>query len=698
VVLNKETSDDTGYMFFTLYHNINIRMESENSFTDLELPRVIDTSSDNVMKDFYIPLLSRAVEYRRGVGYFTTNWVRSAARGVAELAENSGTARWILSPILEEKDWDALKKGDRAKTDDVLREALDDTVTDLRYDLEYETRNTIAWMIADGLLEIKLAVPTKKLSGDFHDKFGIFYDENGNRVAFHGSQNDSEQALRNYEAYTIDCGWISDRETEGVNKQEARFERLWENRDENVNIYTIPEGIEKGIAELRDNSNRPYELPETIADSEPEITLRGYQRDAVDVWFENNNCGLFQMATGIGKTFTALAALDEYVDTVDGPLLSVITVPQKHLARQWADEMETFGLDQPKFVYHSANSDWKSDLSRAVSNLELGITDYECLITTHQTFSGDHFREKVSQLSSDAILIGDEVHGLGSEKRREGLIETYNARIGLSATPKRYYDEEGTNHLLGYFGGVTYEYSLKDAIPQYLTRYHYHPIIVEMDEDELEEYRQMTQSVVAADSSDDVDDEVTNILRSQRAEIVKEAINKYGALRDILQRLDDIEHLLVYTNHEQIDTVGEILNEFGVMHHRFTHKEGDDLREELLTRFGEGEYEALVAMKCLDEGVDVPATRTAVLMANTGNPMQFIQRRGRVLRQAPRKDRAVIYDLLVVPTLDPDDDIAASEKYILEKELRRFEEFATTAENEYEARNKIEDVRIAYGI
>ncbi|GGL71354.1 DEAD/DEAH box helicase family protein [Halocalculus aciditolerans] len=673
-------------------------MEPESDFTDLELPRVIDTSSDDLMQDFYIPLLSRAKVYRRGVGYFTTNWVRSAARGIAELAENGGTAQWIMSPILEEDDWEALKKGNRAKTDEVLRESLDSTISDLRYDLEYETRNAIAWMIADGLLEIKLAVPSKKLSGDFHDKFGVFYDWNGNRVAFHGSQNDSEQALRNYEAYTIDCDWISDRDNEGVNMQKKRFENLWEGRDENVGVHTIPEGVKEGIAELRDNNNRPYEPPESVATTESEIVLRDYQRDAVDSWFENDNRGLFQMATGTGKTFTALAALDEYTDTVDDPLLCVIAVPQKHLARQWAQEMETFGLDQPKFVYHSANPDWKNDLSRAVSNLELGIKNYECLITTHQTFSGEHFREKVSQLSRDTILIGDEVHGLGSEGRRKGLLDSYDARIGLSATPERYYDEEGSNHLLDYFDGVIYEYPLEDAIPQYLTPYRYHPIIVEMDEDELEDYRQMTQSVVASRYSEDADEETTNILQSQRAEIVKEAINKYDVLRDILRGLDDIKHLLVYTNSEQIDTVGSILNEFGVMHHRFTHEEGDDLREELLTRFGEGEYEALVAMRCLDEGVDVPATRTAILMANTGNPMQFIQRRGRVLRQAPGKDRADIYDLLVVPTLEPDDDIAMSEQYILEKELRRFEEFAETAENEYEARNKIEDVRIAYGI
>jgi len=213
--------------------------------------------------------------------------------------------------------------------------------------------------------------------------------------------------------------------------------------------------------------------------------------------------------------------------------------------------------------------------------------------------------------------------------------------------------KRGSEFLLDYFGGVTYEYSLEDAIPEYLTPYEYHPIVVEMDEDELEEYRKMTQSVAAVASDEDADDEDVQILRSQRADIVKRAINKYSALRDILRKLDPIEHLLVYTNPNQIDTVGEILNEFGVMHHRFTHEEGDQLRANLLTRFGEGEYDALVAMKCLDEGVDVPETRTAILMANSGNPMQFIQRRGRVLRQTPNKDRAVIFDMLVVPTLNP---------------------------------------------
>jgi superfamily II DNA or RNA helicase len=673
-------------------------MESTSPFTELDLPRVIDTSSNEIIDDFYIPLLSRSKLYRRGVGYFTTAWVRSAARGIAALAENGGTAYWIVSPILEQEDWEALKKGNQAKENQVLREALKRTVKDLRYDLEYETRNAVAWMIADGLLEIKLAVPTKKLSGDFHDKFGVFYDHDRNRVAFHGSQNDSGQALENYEAYTVDCDWISERENEGVDHQEKRFERLWTGKDPNIEIHSIPEGVEEEIAELRDSGNRAYSITDGNFEDENDITLRDYQRNAVDAWFKNDCRGLFQMATGTGKTFTALAALDEYIEKTEPPLLSVIAVPQKHLARQWHDEMDIFGLEPPEYVFGSANREWKKDLSRIVSNIKLNVRDYACIITTHTTLASEYFRKKVDPIEKETILIGDEVHGLGSEYQRQGLLDSYDARIGLSATPERYYDEEGTEFLLDYFNDVVFKYTIEDAIPEYLTPYEYYPVVVEMTLDEIDEYRQMTKSVAAAHADDETEEEVEQILQSKRATIIKRAQKKYDALHEIFDQLDNPRHLLVYTNPDQLETVGSILNEHNIIHHKFTYEEDDDMREVLLNRFEKGEWDALVAMKCLDEGVDVPATRTAILMSNSGNPMQFVQRRGRVLRQAKNKSHATIYDLLVVPSKSPSEDIIESERKILKKELRRFEEFASTAKNEHAARNKLETLRIAYCI
>lgn len=663
-------------------------------FPELDIPRVIDTSNTDFIDEFYVPLLTRSVEYKRGVGYFTSNWAQSAARGLARLAENGGTAKWLTSPQLSEKDWHAIVEGSQAKRDDHLHQALQRSIKDLRNGLEQDTREAIAWMIADGILEIRLAVPQNSLSGDFHDKFGIFYDNEENQVAFHGSKNDSEQALRNYEAYTIDCDWLSERDREGVEYHEQRFDELWENRNDNVAVYTIPESIESEIEDLREYDNPPYS-PEP---DDSGITLREYQSDAIKSWFQHGCRGLFEMATGTGKTFTALAALEEYLEQREDQVITVIAVPVTHLASQWAEEMDTFGLDSPRMIFGSVNSNWKSDLSRLVSNINIGVRDQGFIITTHKTLSHSYFREKLNSANCKTVLIGDEVHHLGSEDQRKGLLSSYNARIGLSATPERHYDEEGTTHLLKYFNTVVFKYALRDAIPEHLTPYDYHPVIVEMTQKELEEYKTLTKQVAAAFASDDTDDEIVEHLAMKRSKLVKSAENKYDALRDVLREIGEVDHFLAYTNPQQINRVQEILDEHGLISHKFTYKEDNKERRRLLDLFDDGDYDALVAMRCLDEGVDVPSTRQAILMSNSGNPMQFVQRRGRLLRQYPGKDKAVIHDIIVVPSLNPPPHVQESEKNLLRKELDRFEEFADNARNENQARNRVDQLRMVYEI
>jgi superfamily II DNA or RNA helicase len=675
--------------------------EHAADFTELDLPRVVNTASMDVVEAFYEPVLARAQMYKRGVGYFTTNWARSAARGLAALAANGGTARWLTSPQLSEADWEALQHGAEARDDAVLRDALADTISDLEHELTAEPRNAVAWMIADGLLEIRLAVPTGRLGGDYHDKVGIAYDGHGNRIAFHGSPNDSEQALQNYEAFTVDCDWLSARDAEGVDHQERRFDRLWNGEDDNVRVYSIPDGAADDIVQLRDASGRPYERPETVVEEAEtaDITLRDYQREAVDSWFANECRGVLQMATGTGKTFTALAGLEEYLDAHPEPVLVVIAVPQTHLATQWDEEMELFDLKQPHHVYGSENPAWRDTLSRATTNIELGIRDRGILLTTHKTLSSDEFREKLQNLDATTVLVADEVHHLGAEKSQLGLLDAYDARLGLSATPERHYAEEESDQLLRYFDGIVFEYSLGDAIPEFLTPYDYHPIIVQLNEEELAEYREYSKRLARVANQDEVDEEALQRLMMKRADIVKSAENKYAKLAQTLRDLgEDVDHLLVYTNPDQLNDVQRILNENGIVQHKFTYNEDNRTRAQLLSGFDDGEYEALVAMRCLDEGVDVPSTRQAILMSNSGNPMQFVQRRGRVLRQAPGKDKASIYDMIVVPTLNPDRELVQSEKNILQKELRRFEEFADNALNEHAARNTIERLRTVYEV
>lgn len=358
--------------------------------------------------------------------------------------------------------------------------------------------------------------------------------------------------------------------------------------------------------------------------------------------------------------------------------------------------MGIFDLPDPHLLFGSASKNWKQKLSRVTTNIELGTQDHEIVITTHQSLYTDDFREKVERLQGPIAFIGDEVHGLGSDEQRAGLIEAYDARMGLSATPERYYDEAGSRYLVNYFDGVVFEYPLADAIPEYLTPYEYHPIIVEMTQEEVEEYKKQTRKVAAAAASDEIDEETLGQIASQRADIVKSAERKYRALRKQLKQIDEPHHLLVYTNDKQISEVQSILSEHGIIQHKFTNEEDEEERDRLLNGFERGEWDALVAMKCLDEGVDVPATKRAILMSNSGNPKQFIQRRGRVLRKAEGKDKSIIYDMFVVPTMNPADDIPAAEKKILERELDRFEEFAENAMNKHSAWNIVDRVRRVY--
>ncbi|MDL0123495.1 DEAD/DEAH box helicase family protein [Halobacterium salinarum] len=676
-------------------------MTPAGAFTEVEWPRVIETSEVDFSADFYNPLLSRAVEYKRGVGYFTTGWLESASRGIVELAENGGTAKWIASPILDNEDWEAIKEGEAARSDPQLKAALEASIDSLQAELSNNARNAIAWMIADGLLEIKFAVPHGELRGQFHDKFGIARDKEGNRISFHGSQNDSQNAFQNYEAYSIDCDWMSEREAEGVQLQEARFDALWENKKANVTIFTLPESIEADIQKLRTTDERPYTAPPQVIDEQEDddaITLRDYQQTAVNNWEGNQRRGLFEMATGTGKTYTAIGAMRDLFQEYEQrnePLLVVVTVPMTHLAKQWAESLADFGYSSPKLLYGSYQTDWKSALQSLIDDMELGFSDAEIVITTHQTGSSSFFREQLRSVECDSLVIADEVHNLGAEHRRKGLVGEFDYRLGLSATPERFYDEEGTDFLYSYFDKTVFEFTLADAIPEFLTPYEYYPRIVEMDGEELERYRKISHKLARLSNSENADiEETRERLLTKRANILKSARRKYDELEAILDEID-IDHLLVYTNYEQIDEVQKRMADRGIVQHRFTAEENDEERQRLLTAFAEGRYKALVAMKCLDEGVDVPSTRQAILMANSRNPKEFVQRRGRVLRQHSEsgKEKAIIYDMVVVPTTNPDAELAASEKGILTRELERFEEFAETSLNEDHARLALQDIR-----
>jgi len=339
------------------------------------------------------------------------------------------------------------------------------------------------------------------------------------------------------------------------------------------------------------------------------------------------------------------------------------------------------------------------------------------VLTTHRTFSKKDFIEIVKENKSGVtyFLISDEVHGVGALESQKGLLEEYDLRLGLSATPRRWFDTLGTNAIYDYFHGVVFEFSLGKAMSNvnpatnktYLTPYRYILKFVYLTKEELEDYIKKTKAIafnLSGSKNNEERDVYYELLIYQRAEIIKGAMQKYEALREILDEIkEDIQWTIIYCFHVQIDEVVGIISSRNVVSHRFTMNEGttpsteyDGIseRDYLLKKFEEGKYKVLVAMKCLDEGVDIPPARKGIFMSSSGNPREYIQRIGRIIRRYPGKSEAVLYDIIVAPSLKGlPNEMREVEWKIFDKELERCEEISREALNSGEVLKSINDLR-----
>jgi superfamily II DNA or RNA helicase len=670
----------------------------------LNLPSVVDTSKHDLTKDFFVPLLSNSILYDRGVGFFSSGWLSINIKGMVTFANNRGRARWITSPILDEADWIALATGNAARTDPVLHSTLERNITTLEETLEKDTLSALAWMVADEILSFKLALPHGKLDqGDFHDKFGIFTDTQGDHVSFNGSYNDSIQGTRNYESIKVFCSWHSADFNDLVQDDLQRFERLWNNLDANVKVFDLPEAAREKILQLR-TGERPYAKPDWIKpphireasqkytlsypDVPASIALHGYQKDAIEAWKKNQYRGLLEMATGTGKTITSLAASIELCKR-EKQIALVITVPYQHLVDQWYEQAKLFGY-RPILAYKNKNI-WLMDLNHQVMEYNSGYRNFVCVITTHTTFASPEFQKSIALLKEHTLLIADEAHHLGAQKSRWSYPEHIPNRLALSATPDRWFDDEGTKALRAFFGETVFSFPLEKAIGVSLTPYYYYPHLVSLDEEELDQYQLLSSKIARLAHSEDTRAQQTlDILLIKRAKLLNNAKNKLACLAGLVDEQEPIDQTLFYCSPEQIEDVLYLLGrEKGILIHRFTAEENTKERRQLLTDFADGKLQGLVAMKCLDEGVDVPSTKTAYILASSSNPREFIQRRGRILRKAPDKEFSVVHDLIAVPPITY--GIARSsptfetERHIVRKELQRFKEFADLAQNKYQA-------------
>jgi superfamily II DNA or RNA helicase len=662
---------------------------------DLKLKAAYNSEWDDILNDFYIPCLSVSSTYKRMSGYFSSATFALAASGVANFIMNGGSMEFIIGVSLSKEDFDAIMTGLK-NPEKVVAEIIINDLNSLEDEMRKNYIKMLAWMVAKKTLELKIAITEK---GMFHQKVGILQDAEGNSISFSGSDNETAAGwMLNVEEFKVFRSWNED-EIKYLHADVSSFGKFWNKETKRTKIIDLPDAVKEKLIEIAPQSKKEFESIVAFVNSRAKQNkkakeLRPYQETAINKWEKSGYRGIFEMATGTGKTYTAINCIKRLLSKKKERLSIVITCPYTHLVEQWIKELQGEGLEGVP-VYGSSAA-WQSDIERKMADLRLAYRDYVILVTTYDTFATPVFRDMLKNTS--VFLIADEMHSSGSEERVDYLSDEYEFRLGLSATPSRWLDQIGTNRILSYFGGVIFTFDLKEAIDKhFLVPYEYYPHLVELTGGELGEYVRITKRIaMAAAKSPSADrDKQIKLLLIKRRNIIKNAIMKFGEFDRLIATMKDINHVLVYCSDKQIDEIMDTLRKKAMPFHRFTHEENGKERSKILEKFTTGEYKMIVAIKCLDEGVDVPSTETAIILASSGNPKEFIQRRGRILRLSPEtgKKKATIHDIIVVP---PKEVIEFGnpklEKDILRRELERYEEFAHAAMNPLHSTNIIIDL------
>lgn len=702
------------------------------TFTDLNLLKHYKTYKHNIVKEFYTPVLRESVLYQRSVGFFSSTALIELTKGIAGIVKNGGKIQFIVSPYLSEEDVVAIQKGYEKKK--IIEQALLREYKEPENYFQEERLNLLSHLIENGNLEIKVAfTPPNKSTGMYHEKVGIVTDAEGNKIVFTGSLNETINAFyNNYESIVVFTSWEESRQY--AEEMQNDFDTLWNNEDTDLEIIEFPEVVKEKI-KLNQKPKINYDIDEEEMVEEspvqkgvprmpPGFDLRDYQKDAIEKWEENNYCGIFDMATGTGKTYTGLGAVTKLYEAKKR-LAIIIVCPYQHLVEQWVEDIELFNL-LPTIGYSSSKQkNWKKRLEDDILDFSIGVIDCFCFVTTNATYSSKFVCEQMKYLGKDTLLLVDEAHNFGSPNLRNKLYPNIEYRLALSATLDRHGDEEGTDCLKTYFGEKCIQYDLKRAIKEgKLTPYYYYPVVVYLDEDEMEQYRDISYRVSKECHKDKhgnlkITDKGKRLLL-QRARIVAGAKSKLVELKKLMQNYKNDTHILVYcgatrvqtfeydeSEHDeegerQIVAVSKILgNELGMKVTHFTSNESAEEREVIKRRFASADpYQAIVAIKCLDEGVNIPSIRTAFILASTTNPKEYIQRRGRVLRLASNKPYAVIYDFVtLVRPLEEVNRYSTDyncERALAKRELARIKEFGEIALNSRDSDELINDLECAY--
>ena len=713
---------------------------------------------------FFNDGLKNSTEFDLKLGYFSSAAISVLAEGFATFISKGGYMRLIINHIVSKKDKEAINDGVMGNVIDCADLSNFQYLKSTFDEYQEQFFRCLAYMISQKRIDIRIIKPRGQ-KGIAHTKTGQFRD--GDSItAFTGSANFTISGLfNNIENISIDRSDSVDVMVQKrIAKQRKDFDAIMSGDKKGIE-YLSPKDLVEAISinygdsdieELLDVEEKlkehksgkktedlqtPWMAAEESSEIEPHFPYptgpREYQKKAFDSW-KKSQCGLFNMATGTGKTLTSLNCLLQIYKQF-GYYKAIILVPTVTLVEQWEKECRKFDFQHVVKVC-SRNKDWKGEIDRLTMKENFNPTNSPInyvVISTYASFARDNVFHDLMSLSKKCLLIADEAHNMGSKRildRIDSVGEKFKRRIGLSATPERQFDEKGNKELRRFFNSeneYTFVFSMEEAIKnKFLCEYYYFPHVVRLCDDEMYEYMKISEKLGKIYRYNggylDLEDEIVRALLLKRRRIIHKARNKQDAFKNIIEERykekGNLKYTLVYVPegikpdsfadvYDSSDVVEDdmeadkLIDEYtqivmNVSNTTTVSKfvSGQKNRESILEDFEKGDLEVLTSMKCLDEGVDVPRSELAIFCASTGNPRQFIQRRGRILRTHKDKKYAYIHDLVVVPDIGADCVDYEMERKLILSELKRVRDFASLSRNLDYSYTELEEVLKFYNV
>lgn len=673
------------------------------------LPPIYFPSDENIDEKLFSPISKNSVSMDCMVGYFASSYFSELPLAISSYLNISSDRkmRFLISPNLKEGDLAALENA-YSNGKDFFEILFPSTFIEPSTLKEYSVK-ALAYLVLSERIELKIAI---KSEGIFHAKCWLFNTIKGELV-IHGSSNATAGGMvRNFEQLALSRAWLSEESQQVCATLKAKFNQVWNGKQEGIKTVSLNDETIKSIrkyisVEDFDSISCHAKIKKMLADAvieqvsfaAPGLKVPSFikydsgefkhQGDAVKAWFDKGCNGILSIATGGGKTYTSLIAATQVLKQ-NKALLVVISVPTKALLNQWIGDVLEFGVEAVDT--NGKPQAWIArSLKKQQRNLRLGVSRVEVVVVTHQALISGQFDAISGNGSYETLLIADEVHNLGSENAQINMPHSFNFKIGLSATFERQFDPLGTEFLTSYFGGVIYEYGLKEAIGSCLVNFDYYAHFVFLTAEEEDEFQELTYEIrkvsyAANDDQGAAKDKWQRLCLRRRA-LTESADNKVDKLFSVMpSQPEGVTKTLIFCTDKdpsQLINVNERLRKLGVRFHQVTAEETANNKslQSVISSFSDNDLQVLTSKRVLDEGFNVPQTETAYLLASNTVIRQWTQRLGRVLRTSKKtgKNHATIHDFIVLPVVEgeADDDL----KGLLESEYRRVQFFSEYSSN-----------------